>query len=69
MVSNTSVTAYRWVGGITMPYKISGSKVLHYKNGKWSVKQNCSSHEAALAAVRLLHGVEHGMKVRPRKKG
>jgi len=45
-----------------MPYKIEGNKVLHFKNGKWSVKQTCSSHGAAEAAMRLLQGVEHGWK-------
>ena len=48
-----------------MPYKISGSKVMHKKDGKWSVKQDCGSPEKAKAAMRLLMGIEHGMK--PRK--
>jgi len=47
-----------------MPYKIEGSKVLHMVGGKWKVKQTCKSHAAAESAVRLLHGVEHGMKVK-----
>jgi hypothetical protein len=51
-----------------MPYKVVGKKVMHYKNGKWSVKQNCSSHENAVKAVRLLRGVEHGMVPRSQKK-
>lgn len=45
-----------------MPYKIEGNKVMHFKNGKWSVKQTCSSAKNAKAAVRLLYGVEGGMK-------
>uniref|UniRef100_A0A6M3IF68 Uncharacterized protein n=1 Tax=viral metagenome TaxID=1070528 RepID=A0A6M3IF68_9ZZZZ len=45
-----------------MPYKREGNKVMHYKNGKWSVKQTCSSAAAAEAAIRLLQGVEHGWK-------
>ena len=49
-----------------MPYKVSGSNVMHYKGGKWSVKQHCKSPANARAAIRLLQGVEHGMK--PRKK-
>lgn len=45
-----------------MPYKIEGNKVLHKKNGKWSVKQTCKDPEAAEKAVNLLQGVEHGWK-------
>lgn len=47
-----------------MPYKVSGSTVYHRKNGKWSVKQKCKSPAAAKAAVRLLYGIENGMKPR-----
>jgi hypothetical protein len=43
-----------------MPYKIKGKDVFHYKNGKWSIKQHCSSHENAVKAVRLLHGIDSG---------
>lgn len=49
-----------------MPYKVVGSKVMHQKGGKWSIKQRCTSPANAKAAVRLLRGVEHGMV--PRKK-
>ena len=49
-----------------MPYKVSGNKVLHFKDGKWSTKQTCGSHEAAEKAIKLLQGIEHGWK--PRKK-
>lgn len=45
-----------------MPYKIIGSTVYHKKGSKWSKKQKCSSHAAAVKAVRLLQGVEHGWK-------
>jgi hypothetical protein len=53
-----------------MPYKIGSNKksILHYKNGRWSVKQTCSSPAAAKRAIRLLRGIEHGMKPRKRKK-
>ncbi len=44
-----------------MPYRVDGSKVLHQKGGRWSVKQNCSSHANALAAVRLLNMKEAGV--------
>lgn len=47
-----------------MPYKIVGNVVMHKKKGKWSKKQRCGSHANAVAAVRLLRGVEHGMVVR-----
>jgi len=43
-----------------MPYKVVDNKVMHKKGDEWSVKQICSSHEAALAALRLLQGIEHG---------
>jgi hypothetical protein len=45
-----------------MPYKVEGSDVLHFKNGKWSVKQHCDSPAAADSAMRLLEGIEHGWK-------
>jgi hypothetical protein len=50
-----------------MPYKIVGNKVMHKKGDKWTVKQTCKSHENAVKAVRLLQGVEHGMKPRKRR--
>lgn len=43
-----------------MPYRREGTKILHYKNGKWSVKQTCKSVEAAKGAMRLLYGLESG---------
>jgi hypothetical protein len=49
-----------------MPYRVRGSNVEHEKGGKWTVKQHCSSHEAAVKAMSLLRGVEHGWK--PNKK-
>jgi len=51
-----------------MPYRRDGNKVLHKKGGKWSVKQTCRTPETAKRAIRLLRGVEHGMKPRGRKK-
>lgn len=45
-----------------MPYKVEGSNVLHEKGGKWSIKQHCGSHAAALKAMALLRGIEHGWK-------
>jgi Zn/Cd-binding protein ZinT len=51
-----------------MPYRVSGSNVLHYKGGKWKVKQHCKSPAAAKRAISLLRGVEHGMKPRKVKK-
>ena len=60
----TNREKYNNPGGDKMPYKVKGKAVYHLKNGKWSKKQQCSSHENALKAMRLLHGVEHGMKPR-----
>lgn len=51
-----------------MPYKIRGSNVLHYKNGKWSVKQHCKSPAAAKRAKRLLDAVDHGYKPKNKRR-
>lgn len=51
-----------------MPYKVEGNKVLHFKGGKWSVKQTTGSPAKAQAAVRLLRGVEHGWKPTGKRK-
>jgi len=45
---------------VRMPYKVEGNNVLHEKGGEWVVKQKCSSHAAALRAMRLLWGIEGG---------
>jgi len=50
----------------TIPYKTIGSKIYHFKNGKWSVKQTCSSPANAKKAMNFLRGLEHGMV--PKKK-
>jgi len=53
-----------------MPYKREGKKILHKKDGKWSVKQTASSVKNAKSAMRLLQGIEHGWKPtgkRPKK--
>lgn len=49
-----------------MPTRVRGKNVEHYKNGKWSVKQHCSSHENAVKAKRAIDASEHGWK--PTKK-
>jgi len=49
-----------------MPYKVVGSTVYSKSSGKWRKKQTCKSSEAAKSAMRLLYGIEHGMK--PRNK-
>ncbi len=43
-----------------MPYKVEGKNLMHEVNGKWEVKQHCSSHENAVKAMGLLQGLEHG---------
>ena len=47
-----------------MPYMIKGSAVYHKKAGRWVKKQQCTSHSNAVKAMRLLYGVENGMKPR-----
>lgn len=49
-----------------MPYKREGKNILHLKNGKWIIKQHCESIDNAKSALRLLNGIEHGMK--PKRK-
>jgi hypothetical protein len=50
-----------------MPYKRIGKKVYHKVNGHWRVKQHATSIVNANKTIRLLYGIEHGMKVRKRK--
>lgn len=49
-----------------MPYRITGTTVLHKKGGKWSKKATASSPAAAQRMANLLRGIEHGWK--PTKK-
>jgi len=53
---------------IKIPYKISGKNILHKKGKSWTIKQRCSSVENAKKAMRLLYGIEGGMKPRSKKK-
>ena len=50
-----------------MPYKVVGDKVYHKKGGKWSVKQQCSSHKNAVKAVGLLHLKGYGSQENKKK--
>jgi hypothetical protein len=43
-----------------MPYKCEGKNLMHQKNGKWSIKQHCSSEENCKKAMGLLEGLESG---------
>lgn len=52
-----------------MPYKVVGKNVMHYKGGKWTVKQHCSSVANAKGAIRLLQGLEHGTIKKSKKRG
>jgi len=51
-----------------MPYRRSGTKVLHKKGGKWKVKQTCRSEAAAKRAMSLLRGLESG-SIKPSQVG
>ncbi len=42
------------------PYKCEGNKLMHKKDGKWSIKQVCTSHEKCVKAMGLLYGLESG---------
>jgi hypothetical protein len=45
-----------------MPYKVKGKQVLHFKHGKWSIKQTAHSHDNAIKTMHLLYGIESGWK-------
>lgn len=45
-----------------MPYRVKGPDVYHKKNGKWVLKQHCTSNVNAIKAVRLLHMKGFGAK-------
>jgi len=49
-----------------MPYKRVGKIIYHYKNGRWSIKQRCTSVENAKKAMRLLGMIEAKEKGRKR---
>lgn len=49
-----------------MPYRLKGKTVYSKSTGTWKKKQTCKSVVAAKRALKLLYGIEHGMK--PRKK-
>jgi len=42
-----------------MPYKLIGKKVMHKKNGRWSLKQTATSIPKAKATLRLLYYLEN----------
>jgi hypothetical protein len=52
-----------------VPTKVVGSNVMHKKDGKWTVKQHCSSHTAALSAQRAINMAKHGIKLTGKKRG
>lgn len=43
-----------------MPVVRRGRKIMHKAGGRWKVKQECSSEDAAKRAFKLLKGLEHG---------
>jgi hypothetical protein len=55
-------------GDVLMPYKVKGKIVWHKVGGKWKIKQKATSHLKALATVRLLHGIKHGLKLSHKKR-
>ncbi len=52
-----------------MPYRCDGNKLMHKKNGEWSVKQTCTSHANCLKAAGLLYALEANpdMKLKSKK--
>jgi len=51
-----------------MPNKRVGRRIYHKVEGKWKLKQECSSVSNAKAALKLLQGVAHGWKPTGRKR-
>lgn len=49
-----------------MPYKVKGKAVYHKVGDQWKKKQQCTSHENALEAMRLLQAIEHNPEFVPR---
>ena len=47
-----------------MPYKLIGKTIYSKASGKWRKKQTAKSRVSAKRAMRLLQGLEHGMKRR-----
>jgi len=44
-----------------MPYKIlNGTDVMHFKNGKWTLKQRAKNSQNAHKILGLLNGIEAG---------
>ena len=39
---------------------------MHFKNGKWSIKQRCKNAANAKAAMRLLEGIENDPNFKPK---
>lgn len=50
-----------------MPYRRIGKRIYHKKAGHWSLKQTARTITNAKATIRLLNGLEHGMKLYKRK--
>jgi len=49
-----------------MPYKRIRKNIYTKRTGRWTIKQRCRNINNAKKALRLLRGIEHGMKVRKR---
>ena len=45
-----------------MPYKVVGKNLLHKINNRWSIKQKCKSHDAAVRIMGYLNSITHGGK-------
>jgi len=41
-----------------MPYRCDGNKLMHKKDGKWTLKQTTKSHANCVKAMGLLYAVE-----------
>ncbi len=52
-----------------MPYRCENNKLMHKKDGEWSVKQTCKSHASCLKAAGLLYALENkpNMKIKSKK--
>jgi len=51
-----------------MPYKRVKKTIFSKATGRWKKKQTCKSVSNAKRALKLLDGLEHGMKPRRKRK-
>lgn len=46
-----------------MPYKVQGTNIMHFKNGKWTVKQKMKNKKDAYGIIQKLKEIDSGKKI------